>query len=214
MHVSVPVTLSLRRATALLPPDLGAAIVRTGHRLGAWVVLDATLAGLAVGAATSLALRLWRAPSHLTLALGAAAGVVVAACECWTRRPDAFAAAAALDRALDARDRFLSALHFAVLPARDEAHELQRREVSSFLAERHPIPAPARPSLRAHRVAAVSALAVLASLAAHPVARALSRWSERRAAFAAATPAADTPQAIAARAAALREALRDRKSVV
>lgn len=209
MFVQVPVKCSVRHVHAILPASIAAAIARIAARLGAWIAFDAVLAGFAVGAAVTMVARCWKAPTGASFALGITVGALVVAKVWWARRPDAFTAAATLDHVLDARDRFLSALYFASLSEREEAHALQLAEAEAFLAAHPSVPSPARPALCAHRFVAFGVLVVLASFALRPVLRVVSQWAERRVAFATPPPAPDTPQALAARAAALREALRD-----
>ncbi|MEI8258865.1 MAG: hypothetical protein WCJ30_24615, partial [Deltaproteobacteria bacterium] len=206
-------TAAVQRAEQLVPPGITRALSRVSTRMNAWIALDAALAGAAVGTALAAAVLaspwIGRTTTRWGLFAGLCAAIVVAARESRSRWVDAFGAASMLDRLLDAKDRFVSALHFAVATDSSPLHALQIEEAASFLDGFDHTPSPPRPSMRFPRFVLVAAVIALASLASPFVRTAFARWVGHHSAAAVAAHADDSPQAIAARAAALREALRD-----
>lgn len=195
------------------PEGITRALAQVGGRMNTWIALDAALSGVASGAAVGVLTAAVARAAHLPAGLGVGASVVVTIAvglrEAKVRWVDAFGAASTLDTLLQAKDRFVSALHFSASAKQSSVHALQIMEASEFLQRSGPTPAPPRPRMRFHRFAVAAALVGLASLAVPVAGNAVARWVGHHRAFARPPAAAETPEAIAARAAALREALRD-----
>ncbi len=207
------VTTALPPADPAFPASISRALDQVGARLNTWIALDAALSGVASGTAVGVAVAAVARTAHLSprLALGAAAvaTVAVGAREAKARWVNAFGAASSLDQLLHAKDRFVSALHFSTTHDRSPIHALQIMEASEFLDRSGPTPTPPRPGMRFPRYVVGALLIALASLAVPQVGNALARFVGHQRAFARPPHGAETPEAIAARAAALREALRD-----
>ncbi len=146
-----------------LPSAIEGELTRIRRRVHRFLALDGVLAGLgaagALGIPATLVLDLAGGPLIAGAALGACAGVGVAFAEFRTRRLDRLRAAMVLDRLLDGKDRFASAVSFASQGTSSTLHVAQRTEAGVFLARKGSVPEAPRPSARAPRYWVLAALA-------------------------------------------------------
>src|SRR5690606_1054344 len=99
-----------------------------------------------------------------------------AAYEARRRWSDSLDAALALDRLLDAKDRFSSAWQFAQSDDPPNLHRLQIKEAGTFLADAGAIPRPPRPASRVGRYATAAVVALGVSIPAGYLVPELVAW--------------------------------------
>ena len=200
-----------------LPENLVRALSHVSTRTNAWIALDAAVTGVAAGivtaAPTTLVFHLAGWPTRWALVAGAVVAVAIGCVRARARWVDDVTAASILDTLLGAKDRFLSALHFSVAADRSTLHDLQIQEAATFLHRFAATPNPPRPPLQSARILGLAAAVALASLlvARLPSAIAHLHLLSHSTSTTEHTPS-DANQSLAARAAALREALHESSS--
>src|SRR5690606_19594375 len=115
---------------------------------------------ITAGAPALLVVALTGLPILVACTITALAFAASAAWELRRRWHDALDAALVLDRVLDAKDRFSSALQFARTEDPPSLHRLQIKEAGAFLDGIASIPKPPRPAYRAGRYATAAIVAL------------------------------------------------------
>ncbi|MFN7698237.1 MAG: hypothetical protein ACK5U8_10095, partial [Deltaproteobacteria bacterium] len=210
---------------AVPPPAIVAAVARVQRRIHGWLLVDAVLSGVGLALATAAPIGLGLHLLDPALEVDGALGFMLALWPAWTlgavaglafggwqlrsRRLDPVRAARVLDRMLEGKDRFASAIQFAAEAKGAEVptlHRLQMKEAAEHLASVASVPEPPRPIARAPRWLAGGVFAVAATV---PLALV---WPELRRAVAESLgqePEPRTAEEIAQEADALRRSLEE-----